>query len=145
MAEALFMQLVRKAGLESSIEADSAGTADWEIDAAPHPGTLALLRRSGIEYSGRGRNLLPADLDRFDYVITMDEQNLRDVRRIGSGSAMIAPLMSFATESSACEIPDPYFDDRFDLAQSMIQEGVEGLLEHIVVAHRLRPAGGSDE
>ena len=141
MAEGLFMQMVRRAGLERVIESDSAGTADWEIDAAPHPGTLAVLRRNGIDYRGRGRNLRPGDLDAFDYVITMDDQNTRDVKRAGSGSEMIAPLMSFAAGSSVRDVPDPYFDNRFDITHGLIREGVQGLLEHLIIAHGLRPEG----
>jgi protein-tyrosine phosphatase len=135
MAEAIFEHLVREAGLQDRIEVDSAGTADWEIDAPAHPGTLRMLGENGIRYSGQGRNLKPDDLDAFDYIITMDEQNRRDVERIGVGSAMIAPLLSFVSGSEIREVPDPYFDNRFDRTYTLVRAGAEALLEHIRAEH----------
>ena len=137
MAEAIFEHLVREAGLEDRIEADSAGTADWEIDASPHPGTLRVLEQSGIIYTKQGRNLRPEDQDRFDYIITMDDQNTRDVKRLGSGTAMIAPLLGFVPGAGVREVPDPYFDNRFDRTHTLVRAGAEALLEHIRAEHRI--------
>ena len=136
MAEAVFRHLVEDAGLQGSIEVDSAGTAGW-VDSPAHAGTLDLLKRNGIAYSGLGRNIVPEDLDEFDYVITMDEQNLRDVRALGVGSALVAPLMSFAPGSKARDVPDPYFDNRFDAVYSLVHAGAKGLLEHVRKEHAL--------
>jgi protein-tyrosine phosphatase len=137
MAEAVFMQLVKQANLQHCIEADSAGTADWEIDSAPHPGTLYILEQNGIEYSGQGRKLQKADLDGFDYIITMDDENLRDVKKLGKGSATVAPLMSFVQGTEIREVPDPYFDNGFEVVHMLIQAGAEGLLQRIKTEHRL--------
>lgn len=136
MAEAVFAQLVREAHLQDSIEVDSAGTADWDIDSAPHPVTLYILEQNGINYSGEGRKLLKADLDTFDYIITMDDENLRDVKKLGPGSATVAPLMSFVEGTDIREIPDPYFDNGFEIVYMLVQAGTQGLLQHIKAKHR---------
>ncbi len=135
MAEAVFMQLVREANLQDSIEADSAGTAKWEIDSAPHPGTMAILKENGIEYSGQGRRIQKTDLDSFDYIITMDDENLRDVKKLGKGSATVAPLMSFVAGTDLREIPDPYFDHGFEVVYMLVRAGSQGLLQHIKAQH----------
>ena len=137
MAEAVFTHMVRQAGLQDKIEADSAGTADWEIDSAPHPGTLYMLEQNGIEYSGHGRSLQKADLDTFDYIITMDDENLRHVRKLGKGRARIAPLMSFVANTDIREVPDPYFDNGFEVVYMLVTAGAEGLLNHIKQERRL--------
>jgi protein-tyrosine phosphatase len=137
MAEAVFTHLVKEANLQNSIQADSAGTADWDIDLAPHPGTLYILEQNGIEYSGRGRKLVKADLDSFDYVITMDDENLRDVRKLGIGSATVTPLMSFVAGTDIREIPNPYFDNGFEIVHMLVQAGTQGLLQHIRTEHQL--------
>ena len=137
MAEAIFAELVREANLQDFIEVDSAGTADWDIDSAPHPGTLYILEQNGIKYSGRGRKLLKADLDAFDYVITMDDENLREVKKLGQGSATIAPLMSYVKGTDIREIPDPYFDNGFEIVHMLIQAGAQALLQHIKTEHRI--------
>ncbi len=135
MAEGIFLYLVKEAGLDDVIEADSAGTESW-VDSPAHAGTLGVLSRNGITYNGLGRDLQREDLDAFDYIITMDETNMRDVQRLGGGSALIAPLMSFAEGSSVSEVPDPYFDNSFEAAYTLIRAGSEGLLKHIRKEHR---------
>lgn len=137
MAEAVFMQLVKEANLQNFIEADSAGTADWEIDSAPHPGTLYILEQNGIEYSGQGRKLSKGDLDSFDYIVTMDDENLRDVKKLGKGSATIAPLISFVKGTDIREIPDPYFDNGFEVVHMLVRAGTQALLQHIKAKHQL--------
>jgi protein-tyrosine phosphatase len=131
MAEAVFIRLVREAGLQDKIEAASAGTADWEIDSAPHPGTLYILEQNGIEYSGQGRKLSKADLHEFDYIVTMDDENLRHVHKLGQGRARVAPLMSFVMNTDIREVPDPYFNNGFEIVYMLVRAGSEGLLTHI--------------
>jgi len=137
MAEAIFTQLVKEANLQDSIEADSAGTADWHLNSAPHPGTLYILEKNGINYCGQSRKIEKADLDSFDYIITMDNENLRDVKKLGKGSAVVAPLMNFVANTDIREIPDPYFDNGFEIVHLLIQAGTHDLLQHIKVKHHL--------
>jgi protein-tyrosine phosphatase len=137
IAEAVFKQLVKEAKLQDFIEAGSAGTADWDIDSAPHPDTLYVLEQNGIEYSGQGRKLLKADLRSFDYVISMDDENMRDIKKLGKGSAIVAPLMSFVKGTDVREIPDPYFDNGFEIVHMLASAGTQALFQHIKAGHHL--------
>lgn len=137
MAEAVLTDLVRKHGLEGRIEADSAGTADWEMDSAPHPGTLYILEQNGISYTGQGRRILTNDLNDFDYIITMDDENLRHVQRMGKGRAKVAPLMSFVANTDIREVPDPYFDNGFEIVHLLVRAGTEALLDYIKQEHQI--------
>lgn len=143
MAEAVFADMVRQAGLQERIEADSAGTGAWHIDSAAHPGTLAVLQHNGIPYDGRGRQIRVNDLEEFDYIVTMDDENRRDVQRLGTGRAIVRPLLEYAAEDSPVrthrirEVPDPYFDGGFDTVYDLVGEGCSGLLETIRREHQL--------
>lgn len=137
MAEAVFRHKVEAAGLADQIEADSAGTGNWHIDSAPHPGTLGILEENGIAYEGQGRQIKREDLDFFDYIITMDDENLHNVRRLGTGRAKVAPLLDYAPQVEIREVPDPYFDNGFDVVYYLVQAGTEGLLAAIRQEHRL--------
>lgn len=137
MAEAVFAHMVHEAGLQNKIEVDSAGTGDWHIDSAPHPGTMFILQENGIEYTGRGRQIKKEDLNDFDYIITMDEDNLRNVKRLGKGNGQITPLLNFATGTEICEVPDPYFTNGFETVYLLVQAGCTGLLQHIRREHKL--------
>src|SRR5437868_4309094 len=110
MAEGVFANLVREAGLEDKIEIDSAGTGSWHIGEKAHRGTLAVLDKNRIPYNGRARRLTRDDLKTYDYIIPMDEENLADIKTLGSVKGKMALLLSFAPELGVSEVPDPYFD-----------------------------------
>lgn len=140
MAEAVFRQLVNDAGLADQIKVDSAGTADWhEGDPADYR-TLAVLRKHGISYDGRGRQVRPSDLQRFDYVVAMDGSNLADLRRLdrsGQLDGKLHRLLDFAPAGAPKDVPDPYYDGRFDYVYGLVDAGCRGLLAHIRAEHGL--------
>jgi protein-tyrosine phosphatase len=131
MAEAVFAHLVRDAELENYFEIDSAGTGDYHIGETAHHGTRNILRQQNIPYNGRARQITTADLDYYDYIITMDESNRENVLALGTGRTQVAPLLSFAPELGISEVPDPYYHGGFDKVFEMVREACEGLLEHI--------------
>lgn len=131
MAEAVFAHLVREAGLENHIEADSAGTGNWHIDSAAHPATLGILEENGIGYCGVGRQISPDDLQNFDFVITMDNENFSSVLRLGKGRAQVVLLLEFTPNIGVREVPDPYFIGGFDVVFFLVNEGCKALLQKI--------------
>ena len=131
MAEAVFQHLVQEEGLECQIEADSAGTGHWHLGEPPHRGTRRILSQKGIEYEGAARLLSREDLDRFDYIVTMDEMNYRDVKQLGSGKAKLVRLADYAPSSGLAEVPDPYYDGRFEVVYDMVHEAARNLLAEI--------------
>lgn len=142
MAEAVFSHLVEEAGLAERIACDSAGTGDWHTGEPAHPGTLRILRKHGIaDYEGRARPLEATDFTRFDYIIAMDDDHLRDVthfnRRHGNGAVKIARLLDFAPHLPEREVPDPYYTGEFDRVYSLVWEGARGLLAQIRRDHNL--------
>ena len=138
MAEAVFRHRVRAAGLESAIEADSAGTGDWHVGKPAHEGTRRLLETNAIPCDHCARQIVPSDLDTFDYVVTMDEANLREVRSLGGGSAHIAPLMDYAAELGVREVPDPYYTGGFEEVYRLVDAACAGLLRAIRQEHGLQ-------
>lgn len=131
MAEAVFAHLVREAQLDACFEIDSAGTGDYHIGERAHHGTRHILRQQDIPYDGRARQIAAADLDYYDYIITMDESNRANVQALGNGSAQIVPLLSFAPQLGIIEVPDPYYHGGFDKVYDMVHTACEGLLAHI--------------
>lgn len=137
MAEAVFAHKVKLAGLSDRIEADSAGTGHWHIGEPAHHGTRRMLAQMQVPYNGRARVLLASDLEKFDYIVTMDDQNLSDVRRIGKGKAKVAPLLAYAPELGITEVPDPYYTGNFDETYRLADAATEGLLAAIREEHGL--------
>lgn len=133
MAEAVFRQMVQAEGLAAQIRIDSAGTGDWHAGEPPHQGTRQVLQEKGIDYAGiQARQVTPDDLRDFDYVVAMDQENLRDLRRFQAGGGRtVHLLMDFAPASPVREVPDPWYTGRFHEVYDLVEAGCRGLLVHI--------------
>lgn len=129
MAEAVFRQLIRQEGLTHLIEIDSAATSSWEQGNPVHPGTRQKLASVGISTEGMfSRQLAQQDLT-ADYLIGMDDANIRDIQSFvaGSSSAHVAKLLSFAGD--ARDIDDPWYTGDYDQTYQDVLKGCHALLE----------------
>lgn len=133
MAEAVFRHKVSAAGLEDMIEADSAGTGDWHLGEPPHPGTQRALAANAVEYQHRARLITVQDLQTFDYVLTMDNANLRAVQAMGQGKSRgkIIPFLDYASGTAVREVPDPYYTGNFEEVCALVEHAADGLLAEI--------------
>ena len=138
MAEAVLRAKVVAAGLESRVTLDSAGTGGWHSGEPPHRGTRTILDKYAIPHIGQtARQITRADLDTFDYVVTMDEMNRADVKALGPTSGKIVPLLEYAPQTGVTEVPDPYYTGGFEGVYHLIDAGCDGLLSAIRTEHRI--------
>ncbi len=116
-----------------AIEVDSAGTANYHVGEPPDRRTVAAARRRGYDVAGlRARQVLPADFNRFDYVLAMDRANLAELesRQPRGSTARVALFLEFAPDAGAAEVPDPYYGgiEDFERVLDLCQAGARGLL-----------------
>ncbi len=137
MAEAVFKHLVQQAGLSDRIHVESAGIEEYEVGQPAHRGTLQVLQKHGIPHNGRARQLTTADLSRFDYILAMDSENLRDIKALGPSRATVSRLLDFAPELAERDIPDPWYNGRFEEVYRLVSAGTKGLLARIRQDHHL--------
>lgn len=111
LAEAIFKHKIKEKGLEGIIEADSCGTSNYHIGSAPDPRTIANASQNGIAIDHCGRQLTMEDLQQFDYILAMDESNLRNILRLHGSKEHISKIMLLRDFDpfSKGEVPDPYF------------------------------------
>lgn len=133
MAEAVFRDLVKSKGLEGKIIVDSAGTGNWHVGDPPHEGTRKILHTYNIDAEGlTARQIIERDLDEFDYVIAMDEDNKKNIEKIKKQThAKVARLMDFVEGANVKNVPDPYFTGNFTEVYELVQDGCEHLLQYI--------------
>jgi protein-tyrosine phosphatase len=137
LAEGVFAEVVRRAGLEAMFDVDSAGTSNYHRGEAPDPRTVETAARRGVTLSHAARQITGADLHRFEYVVVMDEPNLMKVRRLAATirpDAELHLLRAFDEEAvDEWEVPDPYFGgaDGFEDVHEMVERSCRGLLRHI--------------
>lgn len=140
-AEAVFRRKVQVAGLDDRVEVDSAGTHAYHIGEAPDPRSVRAAAQRGYDMSDlRARKLSPYDAERFDYVLVMDDANLRRTRsEFGSGRdgegqrAQVQLFLEFVEDAPVTEVPDPYMggDAGFEHVLDLIEDTADGLLADI--------------
>src|SRR3954470_21554035 len=78
LAEAAFRAEAERLGLD--VEIDSAGTGDWHLGYPPDPRAVAVAGRAGADISHlRARQVTGDDFCRFDHIVALDSNNLRDL------------------------------------------------------------------
>lgn len=101
-----------------AIEVDSAGTGNYHIGSPPDERSQRAARRRGIDLSGlRARQVKRDDFERFDLILAMDEQNLRDLEamRPAGSRAQLRLFMDYAGGGQVeREVPDPYMGNAAD-------------------------------
>lgn len=141
MAESVFAQMLEAENLADKIRVDSAGTGDWHVGDRPHAGTLAIISKYGLREGSRARTLHPNDYAAFNYMVVMDEENLKNVQKMlpsaGKTSAEVNTLLAYALETGVGEVPDPYFTGDFEQTYALVDAGCRGLLSHIKSQHSL--------
>lgn len=134
MAEAVFRDRVRAAGLADVVSVSSSGTGDWHLGKPPHEGTRKLLDRHGISYEGmRASRLQRRDGEQFDLIVAMDSNNERDIRSVigPDAKAEVVRFLSFVPELGLDDVPDPYYTGNFDEVYGMVREGCDRLVRRI--------------
>jgi protein-tyrosine phosphatase len=138
-AEGVMRGLVRDAGLEDRIELDSAGTGGWHAGAPPDSRATRAARRRGVVLDGAARQVTAADFDRFDLLVAMDRDNLRDLQALAPGPEArdrVRLLREFdpaAVAAGDLDVPDPYYGgpDGFDRVLDLVEAGCRGLLDEL--------------
>lgn len=124
MAEFLLNDMAKKKGLD--IYAESAATSTEEIGNGVHRGTRKKLAEHGISCDGkRARQLTKSDYQEYDYIIGMDDWNIRNILRItgGDDDKKVYKLLDFADGG---DIADPWYTGNFDETYDDIMRGLKG-------------------
>ncbi len=113
-AEGVFRQLAKQTAPSLKVEADSAGIADYHIGEPPDLRSRRAALRRGIDLSGlRARQVAPDDFMRFDLILAMDRDNLRDLKALlpEQPRARVRLFLEYAPQLHRLEVPDPYYGD----------------------------------
>lgn len=132
MAEFVLKHMVAEQGQSDAFHIESAATSHEEIGNDIHPGTKQKLREQHIPFTKRSaRQMTKADYKAFDYILTMDSYNLRNVKRIigDDPQGKVIPLLSFA--GVARDIADPWYTGNFDETYQDVVTGCKAFLQQL--------------
>ena len=137
-AEGVFLHLIEEQGLSDHFIVDSAGTGSWHVGNKADPRMRAAAERRGIHLPSRARQIELDDFSRFDLVLTMDSDNLRNVQSLAkeagnNATATIRPMLSYARSTELSDVPDPYYggEQGFEHVLDLLEDACSGLIEEI--------------
>ena len=137
MAEFIFKDMVQKKHLSDHFLIASAATSTEEIWGSVgnpvYPPARDKLASVGISCAGkRAIQVKKADYQLYDYLICMDSNNVRNLRRIiGSDPEGKVSMLLDYTSRPGASIADPWYTGNFDITYDDIVEGCEGFLEYL--------------
>lgn len=136
-AEGVFLHMVNKAGLKDQIHVDSAGTGGWHVGDAPDSRMIRHAKERGYDLTQlEARQFSTDDFNNFDYILTMDNSNLRNVLNLDvkrQHTHKVKPLTSYCKIHEVAEVPDPYYDQDsgFNHVLDLIEDACTELLVKI--------------
>lgn len=135
LAENLFRHLAEQTGLNGKYQVDSAGTGAWHEGESPDARMRRTAAGHGLIYDGEARQIRLSDFDKFDLILAMDVDVLRELRsraRRPERMRKIRLLRDFDPAAGPdASVPDPYYqgDEGFEATYRIIETGVRGLLQ----------------
>ena len=137
-AEGIMRHLVEKRGLADAFLIDSAGIGGWHVGQLPDRRMRSHGADHGYDFSSRARQFSPDDFSRFDFIVTMDQENYQDIIRMPRTAEerdKVVPMARFLKSHPGQDtVPDPYYGgpQGFDLVIELLEDGCEHLLQSIL-------------
>lgn len=143
LAEAIFNHKVQTMGLGKQFKSDSAGTSDFHIGELPDERSIHCAQKNGLNMSHRGRQVNRTDFRDFDYILAMDENNLRNLNnlkvRYNFPEKQIHLIRDFVEGWEGLPVPDPYYGDEqgFEEIYRILDQCVDHFLVKVKEVHHL--------
>ncbi len=142
MAEFIMKQLVEQAGRADEFEIASAAVSTEEIGNDIYPPAKRMLVTKGVPFTRRAaRQMTRADYAYYDYIVCMDQSNLRWMNYIiGEDTAhkvtllkqwVNAPINDQMVNDQMVNISDPWYTGDFAKAYNDILQGCQGMLKQL--------------
>lgn len=106
----MFIDEVKKAGLEGEWDIDSAAIGPWHAGRNPDNRAMDTMKKHNLAYNNKARQIKTPDFNKFDYIFGMDDENIDDLNglRPKDASAKVLLLGDFDPEGDRI-IRDPYY------------------------------------
>jgi len=136
-AEAVFSYIVQKEGVADLFDIDSAGTSGYHIGENADFRMQQHATKRGYNLTSISRKFIPdTDFDQFDYIIGMDDENVRNLKimvRNSNDLLKIHMMTDFMDNPKQHGIPDPYYGNEqgFELVLDLLEEAGSGLLKRL--------------
>lgn len=135
-AEAVFSKIVGSDGSVGQFLVDSAGTSGYHNGEPADSRMIKHGMNRGYALTSVSRKLSEEDFEKFDYIITMDNQNYEKVLNLAGSRLLkgsISRMCDYLDKYDEDEIPDPYFggSQGFEYVYDLLEDACYGLYSKI--------------
>jgi protein-tyrosine phosphatase len=130
MAEKVFVEHLRRAGLADAVEVSSVGTGGWHAGEPADPRAVEVLSGHGYSTEHTAARLEAAHTG-ADLLVALDAGHARRLRGLVRDPERVRLLRSFDPDADGdLDVPDPYYGGRqgFKEVLAMIEAAMPGLL-----------------
>ena len=136
-AEAVMKQVVAQRGIAADFEIDSAGLISYHSGEKADPRMRHHAAKRGINITSIARKITTSDFSHFDYIIGMDDDNIRRLLEIAPDEQLyqkISKMSDYCQTHRVNSVPDPYYggDSDFELVLNLLDDACNGLLDKIL-------------
>ena len=138
MAQTVFEKIIENQGVEDQFRVDSAGLINYHEGEKADSRMRSHARARGYEITHLSRPVQKKDFEKFDYIVGMDDQNIRALNYMtssGEEQAKIIKMTDFLQKLQAVSVPDPYYggDAGFVKVIDLLEDACEGLFRHLQI------------
>ena len=136
-AEAVMRAKLQEHHLSERYKVDSAGITNYHEGGPADARMQQHALRRNYNLSSISRPVIaPKDFDDFDFIIGMDDQNMRDLKALASSKAhlnKLSRLTDYCTQFSMNNVPDPYYGGAagFELVLDLLEDACDGLIKKL--------------
>jgi protein-tyrosine phosphatase len=138
-AEGIFRKLAGEHQGLSNLEIDSCGTIGYHVGDPPDPRSVSAAKNRGYDLTSiRSRKIIVDDLEYFDLILAMDDENLTNLFNLSKAQDQhkhkLALFLDFSSNKNTKCVPDPYYGgpSGFDNVIDLIEEASRGLISHLL-------------
>ena len=120
---------------------DSAGTSNYNIGKQPDPRSIEVARKNGLDITNqRGREFVPNDFNKFDYIFVMDSSNYDNVIELAKTDEQkekVELILNHLFPNENVDVPDPYYglQNGFETVYEMLDETCDIIAKKLIAKH----------
>lgn len=136
-AEGIAKKIIEEKGLKGTVEIDSAGTLDYHTGELPDQRMIRHASKRGYILDSVTRQFNPyTDFEKFDYIITMDNDNysaITSLDRKNKYEDKVLKIVNFSKKIKVNEVPDPYYSGSqgFEFVLDILEDSVEEVINKV--------------
>ena len=138
LAEAVLQKIVDENNQSKNFVIDSSGISGFHVGEDPDSRMQKVAESKGFQMTHRAKQLKRGDLEKFDLIFAMDEENYQGVLRLADSPELKKKVHMFREfdpqGSSGDSVPDPYYggEEGFEEVFQIISRTSQNIFDKIM-------------